>query len=78
MTRTPRNFHLGSKAERLTASISRPKHPNDRTKILRPAVFQPWDITGPAQVSQPGLADSGYFRALIRTFSAFLVSRSAA
>jgi hypothetical protein len=30
------------------------------------------------QVSQPGLADSGHFRALVRTFPAFLVSRSAA
>jgi hypothetical protein len=33
---------FGSKAERLTASISRPQHPKDRTKYCDAVVFQPW------------------------------------
>jgi hypothetical protein len=31
-------FGFGSRAERLTASISRPQHPNDRTKCCDAAV----------------------------------------
>ena len=31
-----------AQAERLTASISRPQRPNDRTKGFPRSVFQPW------------------------------------
>jgi hypothetical protein len=43
---SPRRMKTFTEAERLTASISRPEHPNDRTKCCDAGVFQPWANKG--------------------------------
>ena len=65
----------GSKAERLTASISRPQNPNYRTKYCDAAVFQPW-VTNGHLMMQPQPPNSHASRS--RRFSSVLYILSCA